>query len=239
MIKHKPQQETSSSSDSGFTIIESLIAIVVVAILLAGISPVLVMSTAIRVQSRRTEKATQAANTFIDGVRTRSIAAPTANQILLPPVTLTNQRTLAQNLITLSTMPAPTNATKADLYFFKSDGTICKPIGAANCTPDPDRPFEEFFIQASQIIVTGSAANDGYRLAVRVYRGDVDFTKTLEASDSTTKKTSSVVTQGLGNKQAPAVERTVDISNINTSFDALCQRLGIAQTAAGNNQTCN
>ncbi|MDB9336061.1 prepilin-type N-terminal cleavage/methylation domain-containing protein, partial [Nodularia spumigena] len=54
MIKLKPQPKTSSSSDSGFTIIESLLGVVVVAILLASISPVLVMSTAMRVQSRRT-----------------------------------------------------------------------------------------------------------------------------------------------------------------------------------------
>ena len=72
-MKSKPQSEISSSSDSGFTIIESLMAIVVVAILLVSITPILVMSTLIRVQSRRIEKATQAANTFIDGVKAGSI----------------------------------------------------------------------------------------------------------------------------------------------------------------------
>ncbi|MDB9341378.1 MULTISPECIES: hormogonium polysaccharide secretion pseudopilin HpsB [Cyanophyceae] len=238
MIKLKPQRKTSSSSDSGFTIIESLLGVVVVAILLASISPVLVMSTAMRVQSRRTEKATQAANTFIDGVRIGSIEAPTANKIELDLVTTTNQRTLEENLITLQKMPAPGSATDADLYFVKSDGTICKPFGANDCTKKPDSPFEEFFIQARQIIAT-DGANDGYRLALRVYRGDVDFSEDLLASDGTNKKTSSVVTAGMGNKQAPAVERTVDISNISTSFGALCQRFGIAKNAAGDNQTCN
>ncbi|MDB9320538.1 hormogonium polysaccharide secretion pseudopilin HpsB [Nodularia spumigena CS-591/04] len=237
MIKLKPQRKTSSSSDSGFTIIESLLGVVVVAILLASISPVLVMSTAMRVQSRRTEKATQAANTFIDGVRIGSIKAPgeydPANKIELDLVTTTNQRTLEENLITLQKMPAPGSATDADLYFVKSDGTICKPFGANDCTKKPDSPFEEFFIQARQIIAT-DGDNDGYRLALRVYRGDVDFSEDLLASDGTNKKTSSVVTAGLGNKQAPAVERTVDISNINTSFGALCQRFGTK-----NPQGCN
>lgn len=234
MIKRQPQQKASSSSDSGFTIIESLLGIVVVAILLAAISPVLVISTATRVQSRRIEKATQAANTFIDGVRTGSIEAPEANKIELPKVTETEPRTLEDNLITLGKMPAPTNANNPDLYFFKSDGTICQSFGSGNCQKDPDRPFEEFFIQARQIIVEGSGTNDGYRLALRVYRGDVDFNKALVASDNTTKKTASVVTGGLGNQQAPAVERTVDISNINTSFNALCQRFGVKT-----NQGCN
>jgi len=239
MIKLKLQQKASSSSDSGVTIIESLIAIVVVAILLAGISPVLVMSTATRVQSRRIEKATQAANTFIDGVRTRSIPAPIVLGLAaLPKVSTAVPRTLEDNLISLVKMPAPKTAADADLYFVKSDGIICKP-GAAGCTKDINSPLEEFYIQARQITVIGSGPNDGYRLAVRVYRGDVDFTKDLLASDDTTKKSSSVVTAGLGNKQAPAVERTVDISNINTSFDALCQRFGISKNVAGDNQTCN
>lgn len=76
MIKLKKQQQKTSCSDSGFTIIESLVAIIVVAILLTAIAPVLVMSTATRVQARRVELATQAAKSFIDGVRTGAIAAP-------------------------------------------------------------------------------------------------------------------------------------------------------------------
>ncbi|MEA5516418.1 hormogonium polysaccharide secretion pseudopilin HpsB [Nodularia sp. UHCC 0506] len=223
MIKRQLQPKTSSSSDSGFTIIESLLGIVVVAILMAAISPVLVMSTAIRVQSKRVEKATQVANTFIDGLRIGSIKAPGEypgddNKIELVPADAENPRTLEQNLIT---MPAPETATDSDLYLFTKDGNICH-TSEASCTKDPNRPFDEFYIQARQMIVTGSGVNDGYRLAFRVYRGDVDFDKTLLANS-----TASVVTEGLGDKQAPAIERTVDIGNINTSFQALCQRLGL------------
>ena len=231
MIKRKPQPKTSSSSDSGFTIIESLLGIVVVAILMAAISPVLVMSTAIRVQSRRVEKATQAANTFIDGVRTGSIPKPTDNQILLEPATAAAPRDLAQNLINFTTMPVPRDATDSDLYLFTKDGSICylnpesEEIGQPDCSSES--PFDEFYIQARQIIVRGGQANDGYRLALRVYRGDVDFDKPLLASSGDDRETASVVTEGLGNKQAPAVERIVDIASLGTSFEALCQRLGI------------
>jgi prepilin-type N-terminal cleavage/methylation domain-containing protein len=235
MIKLKPQRTTLSTSDSGFTIIESLLGIVVVAILLAGISPVLVMSTATRVQSRRTEKATQVANTFIDGVRTGSIELTQDSKIELPKLDETNTtRTLQENLITDTTMPVPESATDGDLYFSKSDGTICQPFGTGTCTKDPNQPFEEFFIQARQIRVEGSGENDGFRLALRVYRGDVDFSEDLLASFDNNKKTSSVVAAGLGNRQAPAIERTIDISNIRTSFGALCQRLGTQ-----NPQGCN
>ncbi|WP_414549618.1 hormogonium polysaccharide secretion pseudopilin HpsB [Anabaena sp. CCY 0017] len=249
MIKRKPQPKTLSSSDSGFTIIESLIGIVVVAILMAAISPVLVMSTAIRVQSRRVEKATQAANTFIDGVRTGSIPPPTANQIPLDPATAEDPRDLAQNLISSVNMEAPSTATDPDLYLFTKDGNIChlnpesEEIDQPDCTSES--PFDEFYIQARQIIVRESQASDGYRLAVRVYRGDVDFDKPLlaniqeDVAGNTSTKTASVVTEGLGNKQAPAVERTADIASIGTSFEALCQRFGIAPDNDGNGQSCN
>jgi prepilin-type N-terminal cleavage/methylation domain-containing protein len=241
MIKRKPQLNNSSASDSGFTIIESLLGIVVVAILLAAISPVLVMSTAIRVQARRIEKATQAASTFIDGVRTGSIEPPSkydaANKVELDPATADKPRALAHNLMNLNQMPVPKTKNDKDLYLFQKDGIICH-VSQTGCTKSADSPFEEFYIQARQIIVKGSQANDGYRLALRVYRADVDFGKALVASSDTTKETASVVADGMGNKQAPAIERTVDIGNIGTSFQALCQRLGLAKDDKGNNQNC-
>ncbi|KOP28146.1 hypothetical protein AMR41_01705 [Hapalosiphon sp. MRB220] len=245
MMKHKPQQKTSSSSDSGFTIIESLLAIVLVAILLAVISPVLVMSTAIRVQSRRIEKATQAANTFIDGVRTGSIKPPGEysdnNKIILDPATADKPRSLEDNLLSLTQMPIPKTKDDNDLYLLKKDGIICH-TSEPGCTKNSDSPFEEFYIQARQIIVKNSTASDGYRLAIRVYRSDVDFNKPLlastkDSSGNSTKQTASTVTTSIGNKQAPAIERTVDIGNIATTFQALCKRLGLVPDN-NKNQNC-
>ncbi|NET33406.1 MAG: type II secretion system protein, partial [Cyanothece sp. SIO1E1] len=60
-------------SESGFTILESLVAILVVAILLIAVSPVLTLAVANRVQSRRVELATQAARAYIDGVKAGAI----------------------------------------------------------------------------------------------------------------------------------------------------------------------
>ncbi len=65
---------------SGFTIVESLMAIVVVGILLTVIAPVITLSVATRVQARRVELATQAVKTYIDGIRTGAIAAPSHTQ---------------------------------------------------------------------------------------------------------------------------------------------------------------
>lgn len=83
MIKYK--QQIHPSGDSGFTIIESLVAMLLVTILLTAITPVIVISTATRVQSRRAELATQAAKTFIDGIRTGVITPPSATITLTVP----------------------------------------------------------------------------------------------------------------------------------------------------------
>lgn len=205
MIKIKLQPKIISASDPGFTIVEVLVGVVFITILLASISPVLVMSTAVRVQSKGLEKAVQAAETFSFGVENNSISAPT--RVI----------TVTQNTpINLETeMPVP-QKTDTDLYFFKKDSTIiaCNPI--STCQPDPDMPFDEFYIQAAQIKPAGTKTSDGYLLAMRIYREDLDFNQTILPSS-----TGGV----LVNKQAPVLKKTVEISGI-TTFGSLCSRFG-------------
>ncbi|MDB9473756.1 prepilin-type N-terminal cleavage/methylation domain-containing protein [Dolichospermum circinale] len=208
MIKTKLQPKILSASDSGFTIIEVLVGVVFIAILLAAISPVLVMSTAVRVQSKGMEKAVQAAETFINDVSNNSISAPT-KVITETPNTPINLET---------EMPVP-EKTDTDLYFFKKDSTItaCNPI--STCQPYKDTPFDEFYIQAAQIKPAGTKTSDGYRLAMRIYREDLDFDQTILPSS-----TGGIVV----NKQAPILIKTVEISG-STTFGSLCSRLGCVQ----------
>jgi hypothetical protein len=184
-----------------------------------AISPVLILSASTRVQSRRVELSAQIARSFIDGVRFGRITAED-----ITPVNINiDQNALSSRNITNSTdgylissasMPAPTSP--AGLYCVQSDGTIQPPEN--NCEN------RLFFIQASRTSINGSDPKDGYRLAVRVYRKDIDFEKTVLANTNNTKNTQAVV--GSGNKQAPLVEIIADIANNNTSFTALCNRLG-------------
>ncbi|MFN9559911.1 MAG: type II secretion system protein [Dolichospermum sp.] len=214
MIKTKLQPKILSASDSGFTIIEVLVGVVFITILLAAISPVLVMSTAVRVQSKSMEKAVQAAETFINGVSNNSISAPT--KVI----------TVIQNApINLETeMPVP-QKTDTDLYLFNKNSTIianCNPINpTSTCQPDKDTPFpfDEFYIQAAQIKPAGTKTSDGYRLAIRIYREDLDFDQEILPSS----------TGGiLVDKQAPILIKTVEISGT-TTFGSLCSRLGCVQ----------
>ena len=212
-------QKHNINKDAGFTIMESLIAMVVVSSLMLAISPVLILSASTRVQSRRVELSAQIARSFIDGVRSGRIKAPA-------PDTGTSLTASASRNITDNTddylsasLAAPTSATKEDLYCVQSDGTIQPPEN--NCEN------RLFFIQASRTSINGSHPKDGYRLAVRVYRQDIEFDnpdRPVLANTNTTKNTQAVV--GSGNRQAPLVEIIADIANNNTSFTALCNRLG-------------
>jgi len=221
-------QKHNINKDAGFTIMESLIAMVVVSSLMLAISPVLILSASTRVQSRRVELSSQIARSFIDGVRSGRIEAED-----ITPVNINiNQNALSSRNITNSTdgylfsstnMPAPT--LPAGLYCVQSDGTIQPPEN--NCEN------RLFFIQASRTSINGSDPKDGYRLAVRVYRQDIEFDnpdRPVLANTNTSKNTQAVV--GSGNKQAPLVEIIADIANNNTSFTDLCNRLGFRAGSA-------
>ncbi|MCW5313721.1 prepilin-type N-terminal cleavage/methylation domain-containing protein [Nostoc sp. KVJ3] len=233
MIKPKPQQISQLSGESGFTIIESLVAIIIVAILLAAIAPTIVIATATRVQSKRVELATQAVRTFIDGLKIGAVTPPTT--------TITPDGTLAGNLLTTNTtsMPVPTATTS--LYCVTKDANNNLTITAPNCTSNL------FYIQAAKVIVTGSTPIntttgqpiDGYGLGIRVYRSDIDFTKTVNASTSSNNNRQKTFTGSLGSTQSPLVEMTTVIGSKNTSFNALCQRLAVTSRTSDTNTTCN
>jgi prepilin-type N-terminal cleavage/methylation domain-containing protein len=237
MITSKQQQTIPPHSNSGFTIVESLVAIVVVAILMAAIAPVLVMSTSIRVQARRVELSTQAVKTFIDGVRNGSITKPptvVGGELSSPTTTSPRNISTTPNdyLINTTEMPALSSSSATDLYCYKQDGKIGTPSGT---TSNTNCSNNQFYIQARKI-AQGTGNNDGFRMAMRVYRSDLDFSKPVKISTgASTKKTASSVTGRMGDKQAPLIEMTIDIGNSSTSFQALCQRLG---AAPGTTLTC-
>ncbi|MBF2064902.1 MAG: prepilin-type N-terminal cleavage/methylation domain-containing protein [Calothrix sp. C42_A2020_038] len=226
MVKRQYLQKTLSSNESGFTIIESLIAIIIAAILLAATAPVIVLSTATRVQARRVELATQAAKTFVDAVQSQTISLSGITAINLPAATKTQPRNLsnvtkqADYLVNTTNMPVPSN--KNSLYCYHNDGKLKTPTDS-----DCDAANNQFFIQAAKIKVQDSNPNEGYRLAIRVYRKDAfEGSEPLLASTRTQNTKQRTFTGGLGQKKAPLVETTIDISTKNTTFESLCRRLG-------------
>jgi prepilin-type N-terminal cleavage/methylation domain-containing protein len=103
---------TQKKPNSGFTLLESLVAIIIVSLLMTMMAPVLVFSVGTRVQAKRIEIATQVANAYVQGLKSRAIPAPnytvTVNNYTLD--TTTNVRTFTDaNRYLIANVAAPSN----------------------------------------------------------------------------------------------------------------------------------
>jgi len=201
------------SSQEGFTIIESLMALIVVSVLLAAIAPVILLAVATRVQSRQVELASQAARTYIDGVRTGSITAPGATtttlQTYAAPTASGNLTCTANNYCT-----APTGTS---LYCVDFDST-----GSCETTS-----LTDMVVQAFRYNSASSNASSGYTLAIRVYRANAFGLSTALSINNPTgnNMTQATFTGGAGQRTVPLVEMTTDINAIVPQYSDLCARL--------------
>ncbi|MBD1806890.1 type II secretion system protein [Microcoleus sp. FACHB-SPT15] len=201
-----PLSKPSQSTQSGFTIIESLLAMMIVTILLVGISPLLVLSTASRVQARRIDLATQAARSYVDALRANAILPPgrdnadfTAADLGVPappniPNQVRNPRTcLDKNLQPLVPCSNPAFVIQA----FRD--------------PLPNGGTDTDFDGTTQT----EAQQQGYCLGLRVYRGDAFGGGN---APSEIKPLPSMFTETANTKEYPLVVMTTQIIN-RTSFE--------------------
>jgi len=146
MTKRQQHQNLSHSRDGGYTIIESLVAMIVVSVLMIAIAPVMAFSVATRVQARRVELASQAATAYINALR---VGAIKPNDTGFPVANATDPPA------------APTSL--SNLYCVDLDKTTAGCVGS-----------KEFFVQGVRPPNTGSTipTDTGYALTVRVYRAD-------------------------------------------------------------------
>lgn len=207
MIIRKPKQISLQSHQSGFTIIECLIAIVVVTILMTAVAPVIAISVGTRVQSRRVELGTQAARSYIDGLRSGAIIPP--NQTAATPfssvVVPTNSGSLNCSTTT-TTYPYCQNTTTSSLYCIDRDGNGC----TSNSVTD-------MVIQAFRT----NNSNQNYLLGVRVYRADA-----FSDSGSLTLEKQLTYSGGLGNRKAPLLQVVTEITTNKPTYRDYCDRLG-------------
>jgi len=242
LINYTEKIKTSRFDEAGFTIIESLVAILVISILMVGIAPVIAISVATRVQARRVELATQAARTYIDGVRAGTILAPVAvslnettastNSSGVTTYTFNSQRNTNNWLV-----PAPgttlscnvgngycnTTASKYSLYCVDRDNSGC-----AN-TSHQDYVIQAYSSNNQALTSTTNQADQGYVLAVRVYRSDSFQNGITLQSSSTGYKSSPFaggLAQSLSGSTAPLIELTTEITDQNTNFQDYCTRFG-------------
>lgn len=217
-------------SEGGFTIIESLVAILVVSILLVAIAPVLSLSVATRIQSRRIELATQAAKSYIDAVKTKKIVAP-SGPTTATTLTATSAPT-ATGTLTCNTTSTPTNTIPVESKFCS---VPTPPTGTSLYCIDFDGSGTCENTSVTDMVVQGfrpnnNASTAGYALGVRVYRADAfkettTLSRNNESGTNNEKVTQATFTGGAGQRKAPLVEITTDINDTVPKYSDLCTRI--------------
>jgi prepilin-type N-terminal cleavage/methylation domain-containing protein len=212
MSKHRQQQNLPQSRDGGYTIIESLVAMIVVSVLMIAIAPVMAFSVATRVQARRVELATQAARTYIDALRTGAITIrPPSQRDQGFPIQVTTQN--------VADATAPTDI--MTLYCVDMDG-----IGGCQVNSTKD-----FYVQGAWRNQSNppDPTKTGYELMVRVYRADSFASGVTLNQNPQSGRKQSVVGSGLGDRTMPVVEMTTQIPPTKegsaSPYRSLCTRI--------------
>jgi len=247
-----PKQKLPSlpSTESGFTLIECLIAIIIVGVLMVAIAPAVVLSTATRVQARRVELATQAAQFYMDGLRSGRIPPPPYGVVmnLNPAQTSSTAPSSLQGFAppkggSSFTCPSPGAATtitpvatNADVVA-NANNFYCKD---ANGYPylycvDLDREAGctkgDYIVQGFRSFTDlNDTGVNGYMLGIRVYRADAmsingNLRTTVDSQGKSRKM--ATYTGGAGDRTAPLVETTAQIRTDQTSYESLKDRLGV------------
>ncbi len=184
-----------SPADSGFSLLESLVAVAVVGILIAAITPMVALTTSARINSRRVDQATQAARSYIDAVRGGVIDTTNfPNNLVQSNAVASSTNAQAQYTFesivapTLTTFPISTTACQNIANNVPSgtvQGICVSPTGNAYSSANPQNFYSDpqnFFIQPMRsgplnTVTTASTdlKNQGFWLAVRVYRADALF----------------------------------------------------------------
>ncbi|MGB3694080.1 MAG: hormogonium polysaccharide secretion pseudopilin HpsB [Spirulinaceae cyanobacterium] len=240
MKKLLKQTNLTLNNQDGFTIIESLLAIIVVGILMTAVAPVIAFSVANRVQAQRVETATNAAKAFIEGIRNGNIPAFEGDPDAIPPV----PAKLNLSATTFDNESAPSKGTlncPNDRDFCKSPATLYCINGdeTAGCQIDS---FKDMIVQPHGYHPDGTTADpeDGYVLGLRIYRADAfGSSGTLETAKGAGGVESSVTGgTGLRDEQAPLLEQTTTIATDETQFSDLCDRIN-KQNTGGIDSACD
>ena len=210
--RQQPQSSSHKSQDAGYTIIESLVAMIVVSVLMIAIAPVMAFSVATRVQAKRIEMATQAAKTYIEALRSEALKPGTNNGFPAQYKTAN-----------LEDSPAPDNI--GALYCIDKDE-----VQYCQANSNQDLVVQGYYYNNIAANTNTNPAKTGYSLIVRVYRassfaggvGPLTTQKYLKAQQG-------ITSSGLGNLRAPLVEMRTEIgaSDRQGAYNSLCTRINV------------
>lgn len=193
------------STQSGFTIVEALVAIILASILLTALTPLLVLAVASRVQARRVDLATQAGRSYVDGLRANAIAPPSR---------------IGAKFSQLPTLGVPAPRAMVPGWGIDQGNCLDKNLKSIPCNTAANPPF--LVIQAFRdgpIATTDqekqALAKQGYCVGVRVYRGDA-FNGSNYPTEIQPLKV--MFTESAGTKNHPLLVMKTQIIN-QTSFE--------------------
>jgi len=199
-------------SNSGYTLIESLLALVVVGILITSVAPMLALTTASRVQARRVDQAAQALRAYVDGVRSGTIPPP--QRFVVSTSNLANFKgpdfgfPPSTSLVGYTSNADPgtliDNSGRGFDPFDPQDLVIqaIRPI-ANSCTPSPC----DISTAAGRTAELAAAKKEGFFMHIRVFRADA-----FQGSNVPTKtEQSNTFIGSLGSRDNPLATSVVQI----------------------------
>jgi len=233
ILRSKQRGTQAEAFQQGLSLIECLVAIVVVSITLVAITPPLFYITATRVQSRKAEQALQVAQAEVDRVRAvveRGVYTATD---------------LPAEVSSLNSVPAPTGITPGGVLKSANSSSGCNTYTGAtvaatlllpvNTDIDPTNAAacqSQFLVQTFRTAGTPNAKGitTGFRLGVRVY-ADIPLLRqnfgSLQTEQASLKFTSGVGNQHL--RPLAVLYSTVvrnDTSNALQDYRTLCPTTG-------------
>ena len=215
------------SSESGFTIVESIMAILVVAILLAAIAPVIGLSVANRAQAKRIEQGTNAARSYLDSLRTEELPSPPISNNPLEDIEAYNvpnnfacQRDRGEEDYESPYIRCTRETTYEivcvdgngdDVCSTEQPGDMILQVAGShrNASNNPTDREQEDLTEA------------GYELGLRVYRAEA-FGEAGNLEIGTQAYTSA---QGVAQPRFPLWEMTTEMVSSDTNYNDLCNRI--------------
>lgn len=231
----------------GFTLVEPLMALVVVSVLLVTTAPVIVLSVASRVRARQIELASQAARSYIDNLRSKSIDPPsTVNPN--PNVTRTAlARDFRYTTCTADQTPSTRTATDPACVRFPvplGNNFMPPTFTAADFTKGDNtdqgvlidgngngsyRDIIDFRIQAIRTMIPGETVatpatadavrRRGYSLIVRVYQGNSTLGQPLSVREVERAFSASTSGNTRRTRDNPLVVMRTEITGDSTRVD--------------------
>ncbi|MEB3282704.1 MAG: hormogonium polysaccharide secretion pseudopilin HpsB [Lyngbya sp.] len=225
MKKLVHQRNPCQSQEAGYALIESLIAIIVVAILMTAVTPMIVFSVGTRMQAKRIQLATQASQSYLTALKNDPVGLAPGNE------------TFAKDDFTKFRAPDKSELKESgDNKCLTEDGYCADQVlYCVNFDETPGCQTDSMVDMVVQPIGFFSPdSNDpsqadpekGYNLEIRVYRAnsfadDVDPLKNDEVDNS--------VAQALGNRTLPLFKTATFITpaSENTElYNSFCKNLG-------------